>query len=90
MKIKRLFAVILAACMAFSAGLIGSSAEDAAPNIEISADPDYIYANQWIGYTFNNLTSDMELGIVTDAGGQPAKSVKKYIKNIEFNVKSKY
>ena len=81
MKIKRLFAVILAACMAFSTGLIGSSAEDAAPNIEISADPDYIYANQWIGYTFNNLTSDMELGIVTDAGGQPAKSIKKYIKN---------
>ena len=38
MKIKRLFAVILAACMAFSTGLIGSSAEDAAPTISIKGN----------------------------------------------------
>ena len=79
MKIKRLFAVILAACMAFSTGLIGSSAEDAAPTISIKGNFSVLYVGQYVEFTFGNLTSDMELGILPDNGGNPGKwGVKNY------------
>ncbi len=79
MKIKRLFAVILAACMAFSTGLIGSSAEDAAPTISIKGNFSVLYVGQYVEFTFGNLTSDMELGILPDNDGNPGKwGVKNY------------
>lgn len=79
MKIKRLFAVILAACMAFSTGLIGTSAEDAAPNISIKGNFSVLYVGQYVEFTFGNLTSDMELGILPDNDGNPGKwGVKNY------------
>ena len=79
MKIKRLFAVILAACMAFSTGLIGSSAEDAAPTISIKGNFSVLYVGQYVEFTFGNLTSDMELGILPDNDGKPGKwGVKNY------------
>lgn len=73
MKIKRLFAVMLAACMAFSAGLINSSADEAAaPTASTKGNQTTIYVDQNVEYTFNNLTSDMEFGIIQDNGGKPA------------------
>ena len=79
MKIKRLFAVILAACMAFSTGLISSSAEDAAPTISIKGNFSVLYVGQYVEFTFGNLTSDMELGILPDNDGNPGKwGVKNY------------
>lgn len=79
MKIKRLFAVILAACMAFSTGLIGSLAEDAAPTISIKGNFSVLYVGQYVEFTFGNLTSDMELGILPDNDGNPGKwGVKNY------------
>ena len=56
MKIKRLFAVILAACMAFSTGLIGSSAENAAPTISIKGNFSVLYVGQYVEFTFGNLS----------------------------------
>lgn len=79
MKIKRLFAVILAACMAFSTGLIGTSAEDTAPTISIKGNFSVLYVGQYVEFTFGNLTSDMELGILPDNDGSPGKwGVKNY------------
>ena len=78
MTFKKLFALVLAVCMAFSTVMLKSSAEtneEATPDVWIWKNPAVVYADQTgIWYEFSNLTSDMEYGIFYDDGnGNPRK-----------------